>query len=218
MSTRKAPETIRNRTVAQLSQWAADPQKMARFEAVALLCQRTSFVKQLLGLLNDNDDVIRLQIQAVCARNGIETSFPRGNPMDGFHFDYFTSQQRYGLSFLLNTLMATNCGGIEPSEDGLDSENLVDRLIYSYRRYLLLAGVAASKADVSLEMFYMVYRAYVMGQIDLTGCNNCGSAFVNLRVSQSVQCPLCVAHNHAQIPGKSQPAHSVANTKRRSYA
>ena len=207
--------STRNKTIAELSQWAADPEKMARFEALSLLTQRTSFVKNLLRL-RDHDDVIRMQIQAVCAKHGVECKMPRGNGFDGVHLKSVTSHQRYIVSFLLSTLLATSCGGIDQSEDGLESEGLVDRMIYTYRRWMSLAVTTPSKADVSFEMFCVMYRSYALGQVDLIGCNNCGANFVNLRVSSSIQCPLCLTHRHAVVSGKSQAAHTVIAGKRSS--
>ncbi len=207
----------RNKTIVELSQWAADPVRMARFEELVLLSQRTAFIKTMLGL-RDNDDVIRMQVQAVCAKHGVECKMPRGNGIDGVHLKSVTSHQRYIISFLMNTMLVTTCGGIAQSDEGLDSENLIDRLIYSYRRYLSLAVLMPSQAEVSFEMFYVLYKAYNMGQVDLSPCNNCGANFVNLRVSHSIQCPLCVTHKHAVVPGKIQAAHSVAAGKQRSVA
>jgi hypothetical protein len=210
-------KTVKNKTIAELSQWAADPAKMARFEALALLSQRTLFLKNMLGL-RDNDDVIRMQVQAVCAKHGVECKMPRGNGIDGEHLKSITSHQRYIISFLLNTVLATTCGGIAQSDEGLDTENLIDRLVYAYRRYLALAVLTPAQAEVSFEMFYVQYKAYNLGQVDLTPCNNCGANFVNLRVSQSIQCPLCITHRHAVVPGKSQAAHSVPRSKQQSIA
>lgn len=207
----------RNKTIVELSQWAADPEKMARFEALALLSQRTSFVKNLL-CLSDNDDVIRMQIQVVCRKHNVACKVPRGSGFDGVHLKSVTIHQRYIVSFLMNILLATTHGGIGVSDDGLDTENLLDRMIYSYRRYLSLAVMTPAEADVSFEMFYLLWKAYTLGQIDLHGCSNCGSSFINLRVSQSIQCPLCVTHKHAEVPGKVSVPHVVPTGKRQLVA
>lgn len=204
--------SARNKTIAELSQWAADPEKMALFEALALLCQRTAFVKKWLAL-SDNDDVIRMQIQAVCKKHGVECKIPRGNGFDGVHLRSVTTHQRYIFSFLLNTLLATSHGGMSSTKEGLGTENLLKRMIYSFRRYLSVVRVSAQDSEVSFEMFAVLYMAYTMGQVDLAGCKNCGSNYVNLRVS-SVQCPVCVIHKYALVPAKSTQQHMVAGSKR----
>ncbi len=204
--------SIRNKTISELSQWAADPDKMALFEAVALLCQRTAFVKKWLDL-PDHDDVIRMQIQAVCKKHGVDCKMSRGNGYDGLHSREVTSHQRYIFSFLLSTLLSTSHGGIAQTEDGLDSDNLLKRMVYSFRRYLSVAGVSPQESEVSFEMFAVLYVAYTMGQVDLLGCNNCGSSYVNLRVSSN-QCPVCTTHRLAQVPGKAFPSHTVVPGER----
>lgn len=203
---------VRNKTIAELSQWAADPEKMALFEALALLCQRTAFVKKWLAL-SDHDDVIRMQIQAVCRKHGVECKIPRGNGFDGVHLRAVTTHQRYIFSFLLNTLLATSHGGISYSDEGLDTENLLKRMIYSFRRYLSIVRISAQDSEVSFEMFSVLYTAYIAGQVDLVGCKNCGSHYVNLRVS-SVQCPTCAVHKYAQVPTKTIQSQPVVSARR----
>jgi hypothetical protein len=91
----------KNKTIAELSQWAADPQKVARFEAVALLSQRTAFVKNLLGL-NEQDILVCKQIQAVCARHGVPCNMARGNGFDGVRRKSLYVNERYVASFLMS--------------------------------------------------------------------------------------------------------------------
>lgn len=206
--------STRNRTIADLSQWAADPQKMARFEAVALLSQRTAFVKGLLGLREPNA-LVRMQIQAVRARHGLECNMARGNGFEGVRRKSLYVNERYVASFLMHTLLKTSDGGIEESESGLASDNLVDRLIYTYRRYLVLTRTGAAKAGLSFENFCTVYEGYTLGSVDLTECQNCGASYVHRREVPS-QCPLCVVHKHAGMPGRAQVDLHVASENNRS--
>lgn len=194
-----------NKTIAELSAWAADPEKMHRFEAVALLCQRTSFVKTLL-CLSDNDDLIRAHIQRICEKNGVVRKIPRGN---GFDVVYLKSQGpdvRYVASFLLNTLLSSGDGGLTSTRDGINHVNLVDRLIYSYRRYLTIFMVSIEEAKVSFELFYHLYKCYESGEIEMTLCGNCDSIFTNFRVAQAVRCPICQTQRLAELPRTVLPA------------
>lgn len=184
-----------NKTIQQLSRWASDPKMVARFEAIALICHRTSFIKSILGL-EESEVLIRQQIHAVCQRHGIRCVLARGITFTGIHGKSMTPSQRYFGSFLINTLLSTACGGIELDGNTV-SESLLDRLIYSYRRYLSVFRLTAADAEVSFEMFYFVYRSYMLGEVDLLVCDNCGSSFINLKVYQSVQCPMCTTHGHA---------------------
>jgi hypothetical protein len=195
----------KNKSIVELRQWAADPVRVQRFEALALLCQRTTFVKTLLGL-TDRDAAVRRQLQTVCARHGVECTLARGPGYDGLHLRWASMLQRYSCSFLLGSLLAGSDGGIEENEDGLDPDNLVDRMIYSYRRYLDVRKTSVANADVSFEMFHALYRAYSLGDIDLLTCENCGSAYVQLRTAHVSQCPLCGVHHHAVIPANYRPA------------
>ncbi len=186
--------------IAHLSRWASDPQLMARFEAVVLLCQRTTFVKAIL-CLEESETLIKQQIHAVCNRHGVKCVLARGITYTGIHGKSMTPVQRYAGSFLINTLLSTASGGIELN-GSIVTEALLDRLIYSYRRYLSVFRLTASEADVSFEMFYFIYRSYALGEVDLLVCDNCGSSFVNLKVYQSIQCPMCIRHGHALLPGR----------------
>ncbi len=204
----------KNRTIAELSQWAADPQKMARFEAVALLSQRTAFVKKLLGL-NEPDMLVCKQIQAVCARHGVRCNMARGNGFDGVRRKSLYVNERYVASFLMNTLLATSDGGIEDSESGLASDSLVDRLIYTYRRYLAQTYTQAGNTALNFENFCTVYQGYTLGEVDLTRCQNCGASYIHRRQVPS-QCPVCVVHKHAGLPGRALVERHAEDEERRS--
>jgi hypothetical protein len=205
----------KNKTIAELSQWAADPQKVARFEAVALLSQRTAFVKNLLGL-NEQDILVCKQIQAVCARHGVPCNMARGNGFDGVRRKSLYVNERYVASFLMSTLLATSHGGIEDSESGLASDNLVDRLIYTYRRYLAQTYTQAGQVSLNFENFCTVYEGYTLGEVNLTECQNCGASYIHRRQVPS-QCPLCVVHKHAGIPGRARVERDAEDDECRSY-
>jgi hypothetical protein len=193
---------------------------MARFEAVALLCPRTSFIKAIL-CLEESEAFIRQQIHAVWDRHGTKLVLARGSTLHAIHGKSMSPVQRYAGSFLINTLLSTDCGGID-LDGGIVSESLLDRLVYSYRRHLSVFRLTASDADVSFELFYVLYRSYTLGEVDLIVCANCGSSFVNLKV-YSVQCPLCARHGHATIRSRSSSSSSpdrftslIANDRRSS--
>lgn len=180
--------------VSQLSRWAADPARMARFVAVAVLCQRTSFVKSIL-CLDDPESLIRSQVKAVCQLNGVKCVLQRGNSFSWIHGKSLTSIQRYHASFLVNTFNATNSGGLVLS-DGIRSDDVLEKLLFSYHRYLTTFQRTAAEAEVSFEKFVFVRESCLIGEVDMMLCDNCESEYVNLRV-YSYQCPFCVMHNHA---------------------
>lgn len=187
-----------NKTIADLSAWAADHEKMHRFEAVSLLSQRTSFVKALL-CLSDNDDLIRSQIQRICKKNEVACKIPRGNGFEGLYLKSLGPDVRYAASILLSTLLASGDGGLATTAAGINHENLIDRMLYSYHRYLRLFLLPAGEAVVSFEMFFHLYKAYESGDIEISMCGNCDSTFTNFRVAQSIKCPVCQTHHHADI-------------------
>jgi hypothetical protein len=167
----------KNRSIAELERWTADPAGLARLEALVLVCQRGPFVKSVLGLTDSTERIRR--------------------------------QKRYACSLLLGWLQASSHGGIRQTEDGLDPDNLLDRMLYCYRRYLALFMVPAARADVSFEMFYTLYQAYTVDDVSLLGCENCGSRFVMLRTAHLPICPICAVHHHAQMPAQYRAAMEV---------
>ena len=200
-----------NKTIAELSVWAADPEKMYRFEAVALLSQRTSFVKSLL-CLTDNDDLIRTQIQRICKKNEVPCKIPRGTGFDALYLKSLGPEIRYAASILLNTLLASDDGGLATTViGGINHQSLVDRMIYSYRRYLRLFLLPVVDAPVSFELFFNLYKAYESGNIEISMCSNCESTFTNFRVAQSIKCPVCQTHRHAEMPRTHLPSYSQGN-------
>jgi hypothetical protein len=189
----------KNRSIAELERWTADPAGLARLEALVLVCQRAPFVKSVLGL-TDSTERIRRHIRIVCDRHGIECRVGHGPGYDGFHLREANIHKRYACSLLLGWLLASSHGGIRQTEDGLAPDNLLDRMLYCYRRYLDLFMVPAARADVSFEMFYTLYQAYTVEDVSLLGCENCGSRFVMLRTAHLPICPICAVHHHAQMP------------------
>lgn len=195
----------KNKTIQTLSAWASDPEMLSRFEAVALLCQRTSFVKSLLGL-TESDEFVRNAIQRACRRHEVPCNFGRGrglitffNPRD------LSADARYMASVLLKSLLASDDSGMEASAEGLLNLDLVDRMIYAYRRYLAVTRLTAERAPLSFEAFVLVYRSYSLAEIELIGCDNCGSEYLSTRRNHGYQCAVCLAHNHAarlkKVPG-----------------
>lgn len=190
---------VPNQTIIELIDWATNPDKMYRFEAVALLSQRTSFVKSLLGL-TANNDLIRAQIQRVCKKNGVAFKRPRGKGFDTLCLKSFGPDVRYAASILLSMLFASGDGGLATTATGINHENLVDRMIYIYRRYMQIFGLTVADAPVSFELFFHLYRAYESGDIEMSMCGNCDSTFINFHVAQSIKCPVCQIHRHAEMP------------------
>jgi hypothetical protein len=179
-----------NKTIGQLSRWAIDPDRMARFTQVALLCQRTKFVKKVMCMDDHEDSVVRLQVKAVCDAHAIACVVPRGVPYCEIHCKSLTPLQRLHVTYLLNLLLGTDSSGLS-LKDGIVADQMLDRMIVTYRKYLALFLLEPSTADVPFELFYFIYERYTRGELDMVMCDNCGSAFVNLRFHQSLQCPIC---------------------------
>lgn len=200
-----------NRTIAELAAWAANPVQMARFEAVALLTQRTSFVQSLLGLA-DHPDLIRAQIQRICDKQGVQCKVPRGATPERLTHRTLGPEVRYHASFLLCTLLATRdpaLGGLE--DQGIIHDGLVDRLVYAYRRYLSTFLLQPDSATVGFELFYQVYKAYCQGEVTLRLCDNCGAGHISLRSVAGARCPLCHVQRLAQHrPPAAPPADEAA--------
>jgi hypothetical protein len=201
----------KNRTICELSQWAADPQKAARFEAIALLSQRTAFVKELLGL-TEPDVLVRAQIQAVCARHGLECRLRHGNGFNRIRAGSLYADKRYAASFLIHSLLGSGDGGTGEKGAGIDSGNLVDRMIYSYRRLLALSLTPHGQAALSFENYYALYQSYLVGEVNLRDCHNCGASYVSVRYAAPL-CPLCVVHGHARLDGRAQAAMHAAGMR-----
>lgn len=180
-----------NRTIVELAAWAANPQQMARFEAVALLTQRTAFVQSLLALA-DHPDLVRSHIHRICDKHGIQCKVPRGAPPKRLTHRTLGPEARYHASFLLCTLLSTCDGQPAVDEDtGAAHDDLIDRLVYAYRRYLSTFRLQESDAVVGFELFYQVYVAYGAGELALKQCDNCGADYLSLPSLVGAQCPLC---------------------------
>lgn len=190
---------VPNQTIVELSEWATNLKQMNRFEAVALLSQRTSFVKSLL-CLTGNDDLIRAHIQRICKKHGVAFKIPRGKGFDTLYLKSLGPEVRYAASILLNTLLASDDGGLAKTAIGINHENLVDRMIYSYRRYMRMFLLPGADAPVSFELFFNLYKALESGNIEIAMCANCDSTFTSFRVAQSIKCPVCQTHRHAEMP------------------
>jgi hypothetical protein len=193
----------KNRSIAELERWTTDPVRLARLETLVLVCQRAPFIKSLLGL-TDSTDRIRRHIRLVCEFHDAECRVGRGPGYDGLHLREANVQQRYACSLLLGWLLRNDEGGIAQTEDGLDSE-LLDRMLCTYRKYLALFVTTAARAPVSFEMFYTLYQAHAIGDVQMRDCDNCGSQYVMLRAAHLPICPVCAVHHHAQIPASYRP-------------
>lgn len=189
----------KNRRLSDLSAWAADPVKMQRFEAVALLCQRTGFVKSFL-CLTDSDSLIRDQIQRVCERHEFSYKVPRGTGFEVFHRKSMGPDVRYASTVLLNIFLNTDDGGLTFADLCISNDALVDRLVYTYRRYLRIFLIPVGESPVSFDLFVRIYKAYLSGEIEMAFCGNCDSRFTNFMASQSIKCAVCQTHHHAEIP------------------
>lgn len=206
------PGARKNRSIAELERWAADPARLARLETLVLVCQRAVFIKSLLGL-TDSTDRIRRHVRLVCERHGVELRVGHGPGYDGVHLRQANLQQRYICSLLLGWLLVNSDGGIARTEQGLHPDRLLDRMLYCYQRYLVQYVTTAARADVSFEMFYTLYQANAVGDVSLHRCDNCGSQFIMLRTAHLVTCHICAVHHHVQMPAHYWPVKDGAGAQ-----
>ena len=184
--------------VRTIATWMCDPDQMRRLDAVVSLSQRTSFVKSVLSLSED-DEIMRAAIRRSCERQGVECRIPRGSATTAINFRELTFEQRYAASVLLKSLHNTDDSGVAPGVQGhLVSSELLDRMLYVYRRYISLSSLQPVDAPVSFELFVLLRRQFVMSEIEFVRCDNCGSEHVSGKEMHSLACPICKVHNHAQ--------------------
>ncbi len=204
-------------SIQQLSKWASKPELMERFIQVALLSQRTLFIREVLLLEDESDAMIRMQVQYVCEQHGVETVFPRGNSYAGIHIKSLTPIQRLHATYLINLMRGSETSGLTFA-DGIRADEMLDRLIVCFRKYLGLYKLQAHTAPISFERFHFLYKCYKNGAIDLTRCTDCESDFVNLRVHQSVQCPLCERMQLVRMPNSGRFTSLIKNDSSRAAA
>lgn len=177
--------------------WMFDPEQMQRLDALAAVTQRTAFVKAIMGL-SDPEHVICAAIQRSCLRQDIEVRIPRGKPALSLNFKELSVERRYGGSLLLKALYNSDDGGLDSGTDGsLVGNELLDRMLYVYQRYLATTSVTAHEAPVSFEMFALMRQMYALAEIEFVACENCGGEYISGRANQGIRCPLCAAHRHA---------------------
>lgn len=186
---------MRNSTLKTLCEWIGDPVGLARFEEVACLSPRTSFVKSLLNL-SESDEFVRGQMQSARDRRGVAGKLSRGAPLGMVNVKSLKPTQRYMASVLLSWMLNSDDGGLSAVGGDIVGVDLVDRLVYVYKRYLNYTGTPVESADVGFELFVLVFRCYTMAEIDVLGCDNCGSNFISTRQGHAMRCPVCDAHAH----------------------
>jgi hypothetical protein len=182
--------------------WAADPRTMVRFEQIVKLTQRTEVVRELLQVPEDQESLLRAQIRATLEKNEIEYVPPRGRPPETTNPKKYGRRERYQLAVLLGLQMSGCDDGALISQDRrIDPMEALDRLIYSYQRYLQLFAVNTKTAEISFEFFLKCWRSIQVGEADLETCTNCGGTFGNFRIAQvDHQCPLCIHLRLAELP------------------
>jgi hypothetical protein len=203
----------RRRPILDISSWAPDQEKFARFEALVLVTQRVNFIKAVLGLA-EPEETVRRHMKLVCERHRLKPQPARGPGYDGRHLRHATIPQRYHCSLLLGWLLESSDGGIARTGEAIDNHKLLDRMLYCYRRYLDLFVSTAERDEVSFVMFYTLYRAQANGDVQLRVCENCAGQFAYLRTAHTPTCPICAMHRHARsaahrhVPLQESPASS----------
>ncbi len=181
--------------------WSTYPDQLRRFEALALLTQRTAFIKTLMGI-DDTDVKVRSMVKLICERHGVTWKRLPGGGFDVLHPKFLSLPERYAASVLLSDVLR-NCGGDLRIEENQVSGAMLDRLLHTFHSFLTAYNVTGETTPLSFEKFYFLACRYFTGDVDLMACNNCASHFINLKVSH-FQCPICMLHNHAVIPATSK--------------
>lgn len=193
-----------------VSQWAADPAAMMRLEQIVLLTQRTDLIKQLLLIPDSEEQLLKSQIKVILAKHQIEYSPPRGRASDTKNPKQYGSRARFAIAVLLGLQMNTEDGGVVADREGrLLSNDVLDRLIYAYQRYLQLHRVNANDAAVSFELFVKCWQSVQVGDAVLEICDNCGSSHGNFRIAMAHHCPVCANLNLADLPKSATKSRST---------
>lgn len=203
----------RNETIHYLSQWAASPELMTRFTQVTLFSQRVKFVKQVL-CLDQKDELVGMQMRMVCERSNVPFVPKKGPAFREIHPKSLTVEQRFHVSMLLNMQRATDDSGLAVQEDGsgeakLTAHPMLDRMIVAYQRYLQFMRADPQTAEVPFELAWFVNERLLQGEVEMSDCNNCGSAYINLRVHQTMNCPVCATLRLARVSGAQQSQGNV---------
>jgi hypothetical protein len=193
-----------------LADWMMDPEQMRRLDELSAVTQRTSFVKAILGI-GDSDGVVCTAIQRSCQRQGIECKIPRGKPALSINLKELSVDRRYGASVLLKALYNTDDAGLDAGADGtLLGGELLDRMLYVYRRYLGQSGLTAADAPVSFELFALVRQQYALAELEFVSCENCGSEYISGRYNSGIKCPICATHKHAARFKPQEPVRHIS--------
>ena len=193
----------RRRPIPDIASWAPNQEKFARFEALVLVTQRVNFIKTVMGLA-EPEETVRRHMKLVCERHGLKLQPARGPGYDGRHLRHVNIPQRYHCSLLLGWLLQNSDGGICNDAQAVDTGRLLDRMLYCYRRYLDLPVSSAQRCEVSFIMFYTLYRANAMGDVELRVCDNCAGQFMLLRTAHTASCPICAMQRHARFAAHRQ--------------
>lgn len=180
-----------------IADWMTDPVQLRRLDELVCFTQRTAFVKSIMNI-DSPDGVVCTAIERSCERQGIECRFPRGKPACNINFRDQPPERRYAGSVLLKALYNTDDAGLDAGVDGaLVGGELLDRMIYVYRRFLALSKITVADAPISFEHFALIRQQYALAELEFVGCDNCGSEYISGRSMQGTKCPICAAHRHA---------------------
>lgn len=204
---------IRNATITTLGEWAANPAKMEQFTQVVLLTQRTAAVKQIL-CLDEPDWLVIEHIRRVCDKHGVACSLKRGLGYVNTHAKTLNGPQRLHVSMLLNLYLGHPESGLAFASDRIVTDGVLDRLIDVYRMYLHVVRATPETADVSFELFHFMVQSYYSGDLDISTCDSCAGAYVNLRVGPSAHCPTCVRLNLAKYSPRAAQFRSLVRQER----
>lgn len=184
-------------SLRNMDDWITDPIQLRRLDELVVFTQRTSFIKSIMNL-KSAEPVISSAIERSCQRQGLPCKFPRGRAAYTLNYRDLSIEQRYACSVMLKALYNTDDAGLDTGADGtLVGGELLDRMLFVFRRYVHQSKVSPGDAILSFEYFAFLRQQYALAELEFVGCDDCGSEYISGRHVQGLRCPICATHRHA---------------------
>lgn len=184
-------------SIKKRADWMTDLVLLGRLDNLVQYTQRTVFVKAIMNLPS-KEGVVATAIRRSCERQGIDCRPPRGKPASSIDVRDLSTEKRYAASVLIKALYNTDDAGLDAGDDGcLVDADLLDRMLFVYSRYLSQSKLTAADAPLSFEHFAIIRQQFVLADLELVACTNCGCEYISGRSGHGVKCPICISHRHA---------------------
>lgn len=168
---------------------------------LVLLTQRTQLLKKLLQIADVDEKALKKQIKIICSNAGVEYNPPRGREGQQKKAKPHSSAIRYALSILMGIHLNCEEGGVVLDDSGrLLSNEVIDRLIYSYHRYLQVQDSLGDPRVINFELFVTSWESLQIGDASTAICVNCGSSHFKNNSDIEHSCPVCTSLKLAVKP------------------